>query len=113
VIGLTRITKSATEEKVQAFIEEKKVEYPMAKEDGSVSRYFNVSGIPAAAVIKDGKVVCFFQSGAKFGARYATLGFSDTANLDEGAMWPTAFALKELTAAEEARISALVKKAVS
>ena len=62
---------------------------------------------------KDGKVVCFFQSAAKFKSRYATFGFSDTANLDEGAMWPTAFALKELTAAEEAKIVALVKKAVS
>jgi hypothetical protein len=68
-------------------------------------------GMPAYA--KDGKVVCFFQSAQKFKTRYATLGFSDKANLDEGAVWPTAFALKELTAAEEARISALVKKAVS
>lgn len=68
-------------------------------------------GMPAYA--KDGKVVCFFQSAQKFNTRYATLGFSDTANLDEGAFWPTAFALKELTAAEEARISELVKKAVS
>jgi uncharacterized protein YdhG (YjbR/CyaY superfamily) len=68
-------------------------------------------GMPAYA--KDGKVVCFFQSAQKFNARYATFGFSDTANLDEGAMWPTSFALKELTAAEEARIGALVKKAVS
>ena len=68
-------------------------------------------GMPAYA--KDGKVVCFFQSAAKFNARYATLGFSDEANLDEGAMWPTAFALTELTAADEARIGALVKKAVS
>ena len=68
-------------------------------------------GMPAYA--KDGKVVCFFQSAVKFKTRYATLGFSDKANLDEGAMWPTAFALKELTAAEEARIAALVKKAVS
>jgi uncharacterized protein YdhG (YjbR/CyaY superfamily) len=68
-------------------------------------------GMPAYA--KDGKVVCFFQSAQKFNTRYATLGFSDTANLDEGAMWPVAFALKELTAAEEARISALVKNAVS
>jgi uncharacterized protein YdhG (YjbR/CyaY superfamily) len=68
-------------------------------------------GMPAYA--RDGKVVCFFQSAAKFKTRYATLGFSDRANLDEGAMWPTAFALNELTAAEEARISALVKKAVS
>jgi uncharacterized protein YdhG (YjbR/CyaY superfamily) len=67
-------------------------------------------GMPAYA--KDDKVVCFFQSGQKFKTRYATLGFSDAANLDEGAMWPTAFALKELTAAEEARIGALVKKAV-
>src|SRR3990170_3640004 len=67
-------------------------------------------GMPAYA--KDGQVVCFFQSAQKFKARYATLGFSDKANLDEGAMWPTAFALKELTATEEARISALVKKAV-
>jgi uncharacterized protein YdhG (YjbR/CyaY superfamily) len=68
-------------------------------------------GMPAYA--KDGKVVCFFQSAQKFKSRYATFGFNDTANLDEGAMWPTAFALKELTAAEEARIAALVKKAVS
>ena len=68
-------------------------------------------GMPAYA--KDGKVVCFFQSAAKFKSRYATLGFNDTANLDEGAMWPTAFALKELTAAAEARIGALVKRAVS
>ena len=68
-------------------------------------------GMPAYT--KDGKVVCFFQSAEKFNTRYATFGFNDTANLDEGAMWPTAFALKELTASEEARISALVKKAVS
>ena len=65
------------------------------------------------AYAKDDKVVCFFQSAAKFKARYATLGFSDKANLDDGAMWPTAFALKKLTAAEEKRIVALVKKAVS
>ena len=69
-------------------------------------------GMPAYAG-KDGKVVCFFQSAAKFDARYATFGFNDTANLDEGAMWPTSFALKELTAAEEVTIGALVKKAVS
>ena len=68
-------------------------------------------GMPAYA--KDGKVVCFFQSAQKFKSRYATLGFSDRANLDEGAMWPTYFALKKLTAAEEAKIGALVKKAVS
>jgi uncharacterized protein YdhG (YjbR/CyaY superfamily) len=68
-------------------------------------------GMPAYA--KDGKVVCFFQGAQKFNARYATFGFNDVANLDEGAMWPTSFALKELTATEEARISALVKKAVS
>ncbi len=68
-------------------------------------------GMPAYA--KDGKVVCFFQSAKKFNSRYATFSFSDAANLDEGAMWPTSFALKELTAAEEARIGALVKKAVS
>ena len=67
-------------------------------------------GMPAYA--KDGKVVCFFQSAQKFKTRYATFGFSDTANLDEGALWPVAFALKELTAADEARIHALVKKAV-
>jgi len=67
-------------------------------------------GMPAYA--KDGKVVCFFQSAQKFGARYATLGFSDEADLDEGAMWPTSFALKELTAAEGAKIGALVKRAV-
>ena len=65
------------------------------------------------AYAKDGKVVCFFQSADKFKARYATFGFNDTANLDDGAMWPTSFALTELTAAEEARIVALVKKAVS
>jgi uncharacterized protein YdhG (YjbR/CyaY superfamily) len=68
-------------------------------------------GMPAYA--KDGKVVCFFQSAQKFNSRYATLGFNDTANLDKGAMWPTSFALKELTPAEEAKIGALVKKAVS
>jgi uncharacterized protein YdhG (YjbR/CyaY superfamily) len=68
-------------------------------------------GMPAYAN-KDGKVVCFFQSARKFDARYATLGFSDEANLDEGAMWPVSFALKELGAAEEARIGALVKRAV-
>jgi uncharacterized protein YdhG (YjbR/CyaY superfamily) len=69
-------------------------------------------GMPAYAT-KDGKVVCFFQTAQKFNTRYATLGFNDEANLDQGAMWPTAFALKELTAAEEERIGALVKKAVS
>jgi uncharacterized protein YdhG (YjbR/CyaY superfamily) len=68
-------------------------------------------GMPAYA--KDGKIVCFFQSAQKFKSRYATFGFSDEANLDKGAMWPTSFALKELTAAEEAKIGALVKKAVS
>src|SRR5437868_5616517 len=68
-------------------------------------------GMPAYA--KDGKVVCFFQSAQKFNTRYATLGFMHEANLDDGGMWPTAFALKELTAAEEARIAALVTKAVS
>jgi uncharacterized protein YdhG (YjbR/CyaY superfamily) len=68
-------------------------------------------GMPAYA--KDGKVVCFFQSAQKFKSRYATFGFSDEANLDKGAMWPTSFALKELTPAEEAKIAALVKKAVS
>jgi uncharacterized protein YdhG (YjbR/CyaY superfamily) len=68
-------------------------------------------GMPAYA--RDGKVVCFFQSAHKFNARYATFGFSDMANLDEGTMWPTSFALKELTAADEARIGELVKKAVS
>jgi uncharacterized protein YdhG (YjbR/CyaY superfamily) len=67
-------------------------------------------GMPAYA--KDGKVVCFFQGAEKFKARYSTLGFSDEASLDKGAMWPTSFALKELTAAEEAKIAALVKKAV-
>ena len=68
-------------------------------------------GMPAYA--RDGKIVCFFQSAQKFKTRYATFGFMHEANLDDGAMWPTAFALKELTAAEEARIGALVKKAVS
>jgi uncharacterized protein YdhG (YjbR/CyaY superfamily) len=68
-------------------------------------------GMPAYA--KDGKVVCFFQNAQKFKTRYATLGFSDKANLDEGAMWPVTYAVTELTAADEARIAALVKKAVS
>jgi len=68
-------------------------------------------GMPAYA--KDGKVVCFFQSGQKFKTRYATFGFSDEAHLDEGTMWPNAFALTKLTAADEARVGALVKKAVS
>jgi uncharacterized protein YdhG (YjbR/CyaY superfamily) len=68
-------------------------------------------GMPAYA--KEGKVVCFFQSAEKFKSRYATFGFSDRANLDDGAMWPTSFALKGLTAADEARIAALVKQAVS
>ncbi|MDQ3672059.1 MAG: DUF1801 domain-containing protein [Actinomycetota bacterium] len=68
-------------------------------------------GMPAYAM--DDKIVCFFQSAEKFKSRYATLGFNDKANLDEGAMWPTSFALKELTAAEEAKIAALVKKAVA
>jgi uncharacterized protein YdhG (YjbR/CyaY superfamily) len=68
-------------------------------------------GMPAYA--KDGKVVCYFQSAEKFNSRYATFGFNDTANLDEGAMWPTSFALKKLTAADEAKIGALVKRAVS
>jgi uncharacterized protein YdhG (YjbR/CyaY superfamily) len=68
-------------------------------------------GMPAYA--KDGKVVCFFQSAQKFKSRYATFGFSDQAHLDEGSMWPTSFALRELTAAEEETIAALVKKAVS
>jgi uncharacterized protein YdhG (YjbR/CyaY superfamily) len=68
-------------------------------------------GMPAYA--KDGKVVCFFQAADKFNSRYATFGFNDDANLDEGTMWPTSFALTELTAADEARIAALVKKAVS
>jgi uncharacterized protein YdhG (YjbR/CyaY superfamily) len=69
-------------------------------------------GMPAYAN-KDGKVVCYFTAASKFNSRYATFGFNDDANLDEGHMWPTSFALKELTTAEEARISALVKKAVS
>jgi uncharacterized protein YdhG (YjbR/CyaY superfamily) len=68
-------------------------------------------GMPAYA--RDGKIVCFFTPASKFKTRYATFGFNDTANLDEGDMWPTSFALKELTATEEARIAALVKQAVS
>ncbi len=68
-------------------------------------------GMPAYA--RDGKVVCFFQPASKFNARYSTLGFNDTANLDDGAMWPTAFAVTDLTATEEAKIAALVKKAVA
>ncbi len=68
-------------------------------------------GMPAYA--RDGKIVCFFQSAAKFQTRYATFGFNDSANLDDGSMWPISFALTELTAAEEEKITALVKKAVS
>ena len=68
-------------------------------------------GMPAYA--KDGKVVCFFKSAEKFNSRYATFGFEEAANLDDGAMWPTSYALKELTAADEKKIAALVKKAVS
>jgi uncharacterized protein YdhG (YjbR/CyaY superfamily) len=68
-------------------------------------------GMPAYA--RDGKIICFFQSAQKFKTRYATFGFNEDASLDEGAMWPTAFALRELTATDEARIGALVKKAVS
>ena len=68
-------------------------------------------GMPAYT--RDGKIICFFQTAQKFNTRYATLGFNDSANLDEGGMWPTAFALKELTPTEEVRIAALVKKAVS
>lgn len=68
-------------------------------------------GMPAYA--KDGKVVCFFQNASKFGARYSTLGFSDQANLDDGSMWPTSYALTKLSAADEKKIAALVKKAVS
>jgi uncharacterized protein YdhG (YjbR/CyaY superfamily) len=68
-------------------------------------------GMPAYA--REGKVVCFFKSAGKFNSRYATLGFEEAANLDEGTMWPTSFALEELTAADEARIAALLKKAVS
>ncbi len=67
-------------------------------------------GMPAYS--KDGKVICFFQDANKFKARYATFGFSDKANIDEGSMWPTSFALKKITTAEEAKIAALVKKAV-
>jgi uncharacterized protein YdhG (YjbR/CyaY superfamily) len=84
---------------------------PSSKPARQPSRREPGTGVPAYA--KDGHVVCFFQSAEKFKARYATLGFSDKANLDEGAMWPTAFALTKLTAAEEARIVALVKNAVS
>jgi uncharacterized protein YdhG (YjbR/CyaY superfamily) len=69
-------------------------------------------GMPAYAN-KDGKIICFFQAAAKFKTRYATFGFNDSAHLDDGAMWPVAFALKELTAADEARIASLVKQAVS
>jgi uncharacterized protein YdhG (YjbR/CyaY superfamily) len=69
-------------------------------------------GMPAYAA-RDGKVVCYFQSADKFDSRYATFGFNDTANLDDGAMWPTSFALKKLTAADEKKIATLVKKAVS
>ncbi|MGA2595524.1 MAG: DUF1801 domain-containing protein [Bryobacteraceae bacterium] len=85
--------------------------HAIVKANGPVLSPKTWYGMPAYS--KDGNVVCFFQSAQKFKTRYATLGFSDKANLDEGHMWPTAFALEELTAAEEAKIAALVKKAVS
>ncbi|HUF50638.1 MAG TPA: hypothetical protein VMN60_07395 [Longimicrobiales bacterium] len=85
--------------------------HAIVKANGPVLSPKTWYGMPAYA--RDGKVVCFFQSAQKFKSRYATFGFSDEANLDEGSMWPTSFALKELTAAEEARIGALVKQAVS
>jgi len=85
--------------------------HAMIKESGPALSPRLWYGMPAYA--KDGKVVCFFQAATKFKTRYATFGFSDKANLDEGNMWPAAYALKGLTAAEEARIAALVKKAVS
>ncbi len=84
--------------------------HAMIKESGPALSPRLWYGMPAYA--KDGKVVCFFQAATKFKTRYATFGFSDKANLDEGNMWPNAFALKGLTAAQEARIAALVKKAV-
>ena len=81
--------------------------------EGKTLKGWPVATIKAGKIIaRDGKIVCFFQSAQKFKTRYATLGFMHEANLDEGAMWPTAFALKELTAAEEAKVGALVKKAV-
>jgi len=115
----TRATKADGESAVLAKIAEMQgSDRPMAKRlheivranapDLSPKTWY---GMPAYA--KDGKVVCFFQSAQKFNSRYATLGFSDEANLDEGAMWPTSFALTELTASDEAKIGALVKKAVS
>ena len=85
--------------------------HAIVKANGSALSPKTWYGMPAYA--RDGNVVCFFQSAQKFKTRYATLGFSDKANLDEGDMWPIAFALKEMTAAEEATIAALVKKAVS
>ena len=95
----------------------KKVAMPAAKKvDDEAEVLANIaamSGSDRAAYAKGGKVVCFFQSAQKFRTRYATFGFQHEANLDEGHMWPVAFALMELTAAEEARISALVKRAAS
>ena len=85
--------------------------HAIIEESGPVLSPKTWYGMPAYA--KEGKVVCFFQSGQKYNSRYSTFGFQDAANLDDGAMWPTAFALTELTAADEARIAALVKKAVS
>jgi uncharacterized protein YdhG (YjbR/CyaY superfamily) len=84
---------------------------PSSKPTRQSSRPDSGTGWPAYA--KDGKVVCFFQPAQKFKSRYATFGFNDDANLDEGTMWPTSFALTKLTAADEAKIAALVKKAVS
>ena len=85
--------------------------HQLVKEEAPALKAKTWYGMPAYA--KDGKIICFFQTAQKFNTRYATLGFNDAANLDDGAMWPTAFALKELSAAEEAKIGALVKKAVS
>src|SRR5436190_1233012 len=103
--GFTDEERAAMRERVQ----ELKAGPHAGKADGESAVLAKIAGMPAYD--KDGQVVCFFQSAQKFNTRYATIGFSDKANLDEGHMWPTAFALKELTAAEEARIGALVRKA--
>ena len=115
-------TSSGFSDEERAAMKERALELRADKADGESAVLTKIASVPILspktwygmpAYAKDGKVICFFQSAHKFKARYATFGFSDTANLDEGAMWPTSFALKELTAAEEAKIAALMKKAVS
>src|SRR6266540_4173296 len=109
--GFTDEERAAMKERAQELKAEARANKDKAAGESAVLA--KIAEMPEPDRAMAGKVVCFFQSAQKFKTRYATFGFSDNANLDEGAMWPTAFTLTELTAADEARISALVKKAVS